>query len=207
LDVVSRHRKCLCAGLLLAACDAPTASGAGTFDGGASDAGWGVDAAVLAEDAASAAPDAAFTAPSLPYYEVPVDDPTLAPHAFFAVPDVHYVRSGEMVTLTYDFPADLSGVLDQTVELSGPIDAAGNATLAGAQGVGQCTVAAGVVRCVEMFSALPIDPGSARAQVARYGTDPAMRAARLAVVDRFITDPIGIVVFDLATASEPSGGD
>ena len=205
MSVAFPRLPCACSGLFfLAACGVPTAPEVGGTDGGAAGdvPASAVDAFVAPDDATTP-----LVAPALPYYEVPVEDPALAPHAFFAVPDVHYVRTGETVTLTYDFPADLSGVVDQTVELSGPIDAAGNATLSGVQGVGQCTVSSGVVRCVERFSALPLDPVSARAQIAGYGADPAVRAARLAVVDRFLTDPIGIVVFDLAAASEPSGGD
>ncbi len=145
--------------------------------------------------------------PPIPYYEVPVDDPALAPHVFFTVPDVHYVVTGDTVTLDYDFPEDLSGVFDQTVELSGPVDAHGNSTIAGPQGTGTCTVNDGIVRCIEHFSALPINPERARSFVSSYSTDSASRAARLAVLDRFIADPIGIIVFDLADASEPSGRD
>ena len=143
----------------------------------------------------------------LPFYEVPVDDPALAHHAFFAVPDVHYVTTGSTVTLTYDFPEDLSGIFDQEVELTGPIDADGGATLSGPLGTGTCEVNAGVVRCVEHFTALPLDPDAARDRAVSYSALPDAVAARRAIIDRFVADPIGIVVFDRATASEPSGGD
>jgi hypothetical protein len=160
------------------------------------------DAALDEVDARTSVPT-----PPLPYYEVPVDDPEQAPHAFFGVPDVHYVIAGGIVTLDYDFPEDLSGVIDQSVELSGPVDAQGNATISGPEGTGTCTVENGIVRCVEHFTALPMDPEHARSLVSSYSADPAARAARTAVIDRFVSDPIGIVVFDLAAASEPSGGD
>lgn len=196
----------LLAAPLLASLSLATGCGVSAPIGPGADAATVADAA-LGPDAHTGLADAAVLTPPVPYYEVPVDDASLLPHAFFEVPDVHYVRSGGTVTLTYDFPADLSGVVDQTVELSGPIDAEGNATLSGTQGTGTCTVSAGIVRCIETFTGLPLAPDAARAQVGGYGADAAARAARLAVVDRFLTDPIGIVVFDLATASEPSGGD
>lgn len=158
-------------------------------------------------DGALSERDAAVLTPPLPYYEVPVDDPSLAPHAFFSVPDVHYVVADGIVTLDYDFPEELSGVFDQTVELRGPVDADGGATISGPQGTGTCTVASGVVRCIEYFSALPVDAARAHSLAGAYGTDTIARGARLAVIDRFVADPIGIVVFDLAEASEPSGGD
>lgn len=140
----------------------------------------------------------------LPFYEVPVDDAALAPHAFFAVPDVHYVTSGGTVTLTYDFPPELSGVVDQEVVLSGPVDASGNATVSGPVGSGTCMVEAGIVRCLEHFTGLPIDAGAASELAATYSTSPDLVDLRRAVLDRFAADPIGIVVFDRATASEPT---
>lgn len=156
-------------------------------------------------DAGAPAPDARVVSPlPLPFYEVPVDDPALASHAFFVVPDVHYVRTGDTVTLTYDFPPDLSGIVDQEVVLSGPVDASGGATLSGPLGTGTCEVSAGVGRCTEHFTTLPLDPAAARELAATYAASADAVAARRAVIDRFASDPIGIVVFDLATASEPT---
>ena len=189
---------------LLAACG--TAAPVPSPDAGAPpvDAGEPIDAGEPPVDAAEPAPDAGVTPPlPLPFYEVPVDDPALAPHAFFAVPDVHYVVTGGTVTLTYDFPHDLSGMVDQEIVLSGPVDASGNATVSGAVGTGTCEVTAGVVRCLEHFTALPLDADAARAFATSYSTSAAAVAARREVIDRFVADPIGIVVFDLATASEP----
>ncbi|UJR80126.1 hypothetical protein [Sandaracinus amylolyticus] len=183
-------------GLALAACSespgaTPDASSATTSDAGAT-----------------------ITPPlPLPYYEVPVTDPALAPHAFFFVPDVHVVVAAGEVTLTYDFPPDLSGVVDQTVTLRGPVGpVAGReiegTTLTDAVGTGTCTVdAAGVARCTEIFTALPLDYAAALAAVEAGATSAEEALARRAVVDAFVSDPIGIVVFDLATALEPSGGD
>ena len=156
-------------------------------------------------DAASDPADAGIVSPlPLPFYEVPVDDGALAPHAFFVVPDVHYVTTGDTVTLTYDFPPDLSGIGDQEIVLSGPIDATGGATLSGPQGTGTCTVSGGVGRCLEHFTALPLDANAARAMATSYSTDLDNVAARRAVIDAFVSDPIGIVVFDVVTASEPT---
>ncbi|AKF07282.1 hypothetical protein [Sandaracinus amylolyticus] len=149
----------------------------------------------------------------LPYYEVPVADPALAPHALFFVPDVHVIVAAGEVTLTYDFPPDLSGVEDQTVTLRGPVGpVAGReiegTTLSDAVGTGTCTVdAAGVARCTEIFTALPIDYAAALTAVEAGAANAEEALARRAVVDAFVSDPIGIVVFDLATALEPSGGD
>lgn len=152
--------------------------------------------------------DAAVVPPPVPYYEVPTSDPALAPHAFFGVPDVHYVTTGSTVVLTYDFPPELSGVVDQPIELSGPIAADGSSTISGPAGTGTCTApSAGIVRCTETFGAgLALDRDAALAQAAAV-PDPVVRAGRAAVIEAFIQDPIGIVVFDLEAASEPSGGD
>lgn len=188
---------------LLAACGAssPAPSDAGQP---AVDSGEPADASVPG-DAGPPSADGGVPSPlPLPFYEVPVDDPSLAPHAFFAVPDVHYVVSGGTVTLTYDFPEDLSGMVDQEIVLSGPVDASGNATVSGAVGTGTCEVTAGVVRCLEHFTALPLDADAARSFAATYSTSEAAVAARREVIDRFVADPIGIVVFDLVTASEPT---
>lgn len=158
-----------------------------------------------APDGGAQLPDSALTPPlPLPFYEVPVDDPALAAHAFFAVPDVHYVVEGGVVTLTYDFPLDLSGIDDQEVVLTGPVDANGGATVSGPLGSGTCEIHAGVGRCVERFTALPLDPSAARAMAAGYSSSADAVSARRAVIDRFVSDPIGIVVFDLAAASEPT---
>lgn len=181
---------------LAAACSGPSVG---------TDAGPGADAGAPGLDATAPPPDAgSVQPPALPFYEVPVDDPALAPHAFFAVPDVHYVTVGGTVTLTYDFPPDLSGIVDQEVVLSGPLDARGGATLSGALGTGTCEVRAGVGRCTEHFTALPLDPAAARALATSYAASADAVAARRAVIDRFASDPIGIVVFDVAVASEPT---
>lgn len=161
------------------------------------DAGAPPDAEVAYVDAAAHAPAA------LPFYEVPVRDEALAAHAFFPVPDVHYFATAGEVVLTYDFPESLSGVFDQTVELRGPIDAAGNATVSGPQGTGECRVEGPNVRCIERFTGLPLDVARARSLASSYGASEAERAARLAVLEAFSTDPIGIVVFDRAAANEP----
>ena len=186
------------AALALAACGGP--SDASSIDAGS-------------PDAPSVADATPFPSPlGLPYYEVPVEDPALAPYAFFEVPDVHVVVAGGQVTLTYDFPPDLSGVEDQTVTLTGPVGPMAGREIEGTVlsdtvGTGTCTVTAGVARCTEIFSALPLDHAAALATVDAAATTPAERAGRRAVVDAFVADPIGIVVFDLATALEPSGGD
>lgn len=193
----SERRWIAAAALALAAC--------GGGEAGSADAGT--------PDAPSAADASPFPSPlAVPYYEVPVEDPALAPYAFFGVPDVHVVVAGGQVTLTYDFPPDLSGVEDQTVTLTGPVGPTAGREIEGtvlsdAVGTGTCTVAAGIARCTEIFSALPLDHAAAVATVEAAATTPAERAGRRAVVDAFVADPIGIVVFDLAEALEPSGGD
>jgi hypothetical protein len=199
---------------VLAACDGPAAQvdGGGTSDVGAmSDAGSAADVGPGPTDAGTgdAGPSDAgtVTPPPVPYYEVPTTDGALASHVFFAVPDVHYVTTAGIVTLTYDFPPDLSGVIDQPLTFTGPVDAAGNATITGAAGTGTCTATGDIVRCTEHFSSgLLLDTASARAMASGYSTDPAARAARGSVIDLFASDPIGIVVFDRIVASEPSGG-
>lgn len=198
-------RRSLAVFALLVGCPSPVpmTDAPAPLDAPAVDAPLETDAPVAID--APSSPDAPSPLP-LPYYEVPTSDSALAPHAFFAVPDVHYVRTGGTVVLTYDFPPDLSGVVDQPIELSGPVDAAGNATVSGPAGTGTCVVSAGVVRCTETFSAgLLLDTTAARALTSTYPGDAAARAARTQVIDLFASDPIGIVVFDLATASEPTG--
>jgi hypothetical protein len=161
-------------------------------------------------DAGTPTPDAVTTVtpPPVPYYEVPTGDPEMAAHAFFALPDVHYVTAGGIVTLTYDFPPELSGVIDQPLELSGPVAADGSSTISGPAGTGTCTVEAGIVRCLEVFGpGLQLDTAAALRGVDGYSSDPVARDLRAALITEFAQDPIGIVVFDLATASEPPGGD
>lgn len=227
-------RRCWHGAVALAAlgaigCDAgrSAVSDAGLLDAGLSDAGLsdagpardldappmpGTDSDVppapMADASLGAGADAAIVPPPLPYYEVPTDDPSLAPHAFFPVPDVHYWVVDGVVTLTYDFPPDLSGVLDQPLEFRGPVAADGSSTISGPAGTGSCGApVAGVVRCLEHFGpGLRLDTPSAIA-AAQSITDPVARAAREAIVRQFAVDPIGIVVFDLATASKPPGGD
>lgn len=187
--------------VVLASCD-----GAAAIDGGAAGSDAGSDAGAMIDgftaDGGSVAP------PPVPFYEVPTTDGALAAHVFFAVPDVHYVTTAGIVTLTYDFPPELSGVVDQPLVFTGPVDAAGNATISGAAGTGTCTATGDIVRCTEHFSSgLLLDPASARAMASSYSADPAARAARSSVIDLFASDPIGIVVFDRIVASEPSGGD
>lgn len=183
----------LLAVMLLGACAGPSA---------APDAPLAADVPAATDAPERDAP--AISPLPLPFYEVPVDDPALASHAFFAVPDVHYVASGGVVTLTYDFPMDLGGVEDVEVVLSGPVDAEGNAEVTGPAGSGSCAVSDGVVRCLESFTDLPIDLPAARAMAEGYSAAPADVAARVGVLEAFGADPIGIVVFDLATASEPT---
>lgn len=172
--------------LLLTACDGEIP---------APDAAASTDAAVGTDAAAPPLP--------LPFYEVPTTNPALAPHAYFPVPDVHYFAVGGTVTLEYDFPEELSGIVDQTVTLSGPIEPDGSSTLSGAQGTGVCTVENGIVRCVETFTDLPLDPARAMMLAGSYSPDAEAQAARVDVIELFVSDPIGIVVFDRALANEP----
>jgi hypothetical protein len=198
---------------VLAACDGPAVQVDG---GGTSDVGSAVDVGPGPSDSGPSdsgpsdsgpSDSGTVTPPPVPYYEVPTTDGALASHVFFAVPDVHYVTTAGIVTLTYDFPPDLSGVIDQPLTFTGPVDAAGNATITGAAGTGTCTATGDIVRCTEHFSSgLLLDTASARAMTSGYSTDPAARAARSSVIDLFASDPIGIVVFDRILASEPSGG-
>ncbi len=139
--------------------------------------------------------------PASPIYEVPVTEEALAAVATFPVREVHWIVTGDSLTLEYDFPEALSGVADQEVFFTGTIVAPGIAEITGATGTGRCRFSPSVVLCREVFTDLARAPEAAVAMLAASGLGEADQARRAEVINIFDADPIGIVIFDAVVAS------
>jgi hypothetical protein len=97
--------------------------------------------------------------------------------------------------LSYDFPMLLAGTT-QKVQLSGNVDASGTtAQLTGPSGTATCAFASvsrpGHVRCTERLPGIVVDVTAVRALATTL--DPLHVDARVAVAERFDSEPIGVV--------------
>jgi hypothetical protein len=137
--------------------------------------GCGAEAFV---DPSEAGLPADFEGPGV--YTVPA-----APTASFALSRVSIEQAGGVVSVYYDLPADLVG-RTQRVELDGLPDGDGAMQLAGTAGTSTCTVAQALLRCHEALSGVHVDVAAASA-----GLSPGN--PRLAAVQAFATDPIGVL--------------
>ncbi len=127
-------------------------------------------------------------------YEVPIVSPELAPAASYRVAEITWRVVGDTATLEYDLPLGLVGTDKMRVEFIGPIDrSTQTARLTGPVGTAECTLSATEVSCLEtMRGLLPldIDMDVVRQVAASDYAGPAEH--RVAVSERFSTDPIGI---------------
>jgi hypothetical protein len=129
-------------------------------------------------------------------YEVPTQ-PELARAAEFPVDRVSWRVSAGSATLTYDLPKELLG---KSLDLSftGPIDAAGTATLTGEAGSAECSTAARTIACREVLDGLsPLEPDLEAVEQLAAKTYAGSAQDRIDVARLFSNDPIGIVTFDL----------
>jgi hypothetical protein len=98
--------------------------------------------------------------------------------------------------LKYDLPPVIAGN-DKDVELRARRQADGTWLLSGASGSGTCTESAdGDVECFEHLDGVVTSLAEATAAVNAISQTEAERVARLAVAERFIIDPLGIVKFN-----------
>ncbi len=130
-------------------------------------------------------------------YEVPVGA-ELAAAALYDVPIVEWTVEGGVAKLEYDLPLGLVGKAIK-LEFLGPAGAsAPTGALTGAPGTADCTVDGAAISCLEkMAGLLPLEPDYAVVeQLAKVEyTGPV--ADRIDVTKRFVSDPIGIIHFDL----------
>lgn len=130
-------------------------------------------------------------------YDVPTS-PELAAAATFPVDHVDWTVANGVATLHYDLPLGLVGG-DLSVTLTGPIEPGSEQiTVTGPVGTGTCTAAGSVVTCREVFTnlgALPISTTVVEQRATLEYTGPLQD--RLAVVNMFASEPIGIVIFDV----------
>jgi hypothetical protein len=118
------------------------------------------------------------------------------PAAPFALASVRIEQSDGTVSVYYDLPADLVGQV-QKVELTGVPDSAGTLQLSGAAGTSTCTVSATLLECDEHLSGIHIDAAQASSDLPPG--DP-----RIAAVEAFGSDPIGVLRVALPGAPEPA---
>jgi hypothetical protein len=130
-------------------------------------------------------------------YEVPTSL-ELAAAAQYPVDHVEWIVVDGNATLHYDLPLGLvGGKLDVT--LTGRVEANGTVALAGPVGVGSCFADARTITCREEFTglgALPISVAVIEQLAATQYAGPVRD--RVAVAAMFASEPIGIVVIDLA---------
>lgn len=133
-------------------------------------------------------------------YDVPVE-PALA-HAASNPVTVKLRDLGDgRVRLKYDLPAVIAG-FDREVDLFGEPDANGDLQLAGPSGTGSCTESpTGEIVCVEHLDGVAMSLSEATAAIDAKGLTEAERAARRAVAERFIIDPLGVVRFQRTARS------
>jgi len=139
-------------------------------------------------------------------YEVPVSA-DLAAAALYDVPVVEWSVTDGVAKLEYDLPLGLVGTAIR-LEFVGPAGAsAPTGPLTGPPGTADCTFTGTAVSCLEkMAGLLPITPDYAVVeQLAKteYAGPP---ADRVNVTKRFVSDPIGIVHFDLSALDDDAHG-
>lgn len=131
---------------------------------------------------------------SVGVYEVPVA-PELAHVASNRVKVKLRDFGDGRVRLKYDLPEVIAG-FDREVDLDGVRAANGDIQLSGPSGTGSCTESpTGEVVCVEYLDGVAMSLAEATAAINAMPLTRADRVARIAVAERFITDPLGIVRF------------
>jgi hypothetical protein len=130
-------------------------------------------------------------------YSVPVAE-ELEPWAIYPLARVLLSRDEARVRIRYGFPRWLGGVR-QRIELEGagasdgmPFD-----VTVGAFGTGSCTQVGSQFQCREFLPGITVDRAQAEARMQEDGLLLEEIAQRLKVTDAFLTDPIGIVAFEL----------
>jgi hypothetical protein len=142
-------------------------------------------------------------------YEVPVNDPALAPFATDIVTDAdlrHVVkfdprrpqRRKEFIKLDYTMPTTLVGTENMKIEMRGPVPAEGETAIAlkSKQGVANCTLQeGGDYNCTMDYAKenLPIDAELAAAAIENSGLNAEGIIAKKAVQAAFAGEPIGIL--------------
>lgn len=133
-------------------------------------------------------------------YEVPVaaGDAELSVASVTTVYEARLAVREGVLTLEYDLPARLTGVVQQ-VQLEGSMpDGDTPLELAGPAGSAICSLENVTGRsfdlyCVEELPGVAVDRAALEVLLQTQGLDPAMIAAHLAVSDHFNEDPIGIL--------------
>jgi hypothetical protein len=124
--------------------------------------------------------------------------------ATYAVPEVRWVIFGEQVVLAYNLPRLLVGQ-SFGLALAGTLSAdRTSATLSGAAGTASCQTRpsdGALVRCDERFMGLVVDLAGVRDRAERE--DPGAVEARVAVSQRFASDPIGVLEIDAPIPTPP----
>lgn len=136
-------------------------------------------------------------------YRVPVS-PELTAAATYDVTEIHWVVTNDVATLSYNLPRALVGKTVR-VDFTGPFDPATNrATLTGAAGTSECTIAPATISCAEtMRGLLPLDPNLAVVEKLAAASYPGPAADRTAVAKQFAGDPIGSALIDLNRPGTP----
>jgi len=130
-------------------------------------------------------------------YSVPVE-PALEAAATFPVSDVDWEIEGGVASLDYDLPLGLTGIR-QKVRLEGTYDAVKKAwILAGPMGTGDCTITGTALHCLEHLPGITVNVPAAAARTPA-GIDA---AKRLAVIQQFPVDPVGILDATLRTKGD-----
>ena len=140
------------------------------------------------------------------HYQVPTPA-SLASAATFSVPEVEWSVVGNTATLEYDLPVGLVGG-DVSVTLSGTLaPGATSIQLTSGPSSGSCTAQGSIVTCGEdlgNLGAMPVSMAVVQSTASADGISPASRD--VAVANRFGSDPIGTVTFDLSQPADDDDG-
>ncbi|MBX3261466.1 MAG: hypothetical protein KF782_17420 [Labilithrix sp.] len=131
-------------------------------------------------------------------YEVPTDA-QLAPFASNPIEVRVRTESGGSFRLKYKLPTVIAGDA-RRIDLDGRPDGAGGWDVSGREGNGRCAEAPdGELACLIAYSdGLELSLAEATAAVNAISKTDEERAARQAVAEKFIIDPLGIVKFKRA---------
>lgn len=132
-------------------------------------------------------------------YEVPLDPEhaELGDAAFTPVFGARLRIDEGQVSLSYDFPLELTGV-DQSVDFDGPLpEGDGPLVLAGDPGTATCSIRnvdgpSFDIHCFEELPGVDVDVAALETLLEERGVAPAEIAARIDVAKLFSEDPIGI---------------
>jgi len=130
-------------------------------------------------------------------YRVPVPE-DLAPWATYAVDRVELEYDGQRIEIRYDFPRWLNGVgADVVLEGTYAVDTTGFEVTAPGLGSGTCVREHDRFECSEILSGISVDRSKAEERMQASNLDSEEIEQRLRVTDRFATDPIGVLEFQL----------